>query len=90
MLVLPVGLSMVTDDPVGIGGWSTIDVSTSNLSMKSIVKSLEQTIFKIHVADWVNSLWEVDTSWYLTISVGPVVLETLHVELVANNDNFLG
>ena len=58
--------------------------------MESVVESLEKTVLEVHVTDWVNAFWEVNTSWHLTVSMGPVVLDTLHVELVANNDDFLG
>lgn len=58
--------------------------------MESVVESLEETVLEVHITDWVNAIWEVDTSWELTVSVGPVVLDTLHVELVANDHDLLG
>ena len=89
MLVLPVGLSVVTDDPVGVCHRSTLGVSTGDLSVQSVVESLEETVSQVHVTNWVNALWEGDASWKLAVSVSPVVLDTLHVPLVHNNDDFL-
>ena len=89
MFILPVGLSVVTDDPVCVGWWSTSAVWRSDLSVKSIVKSREETLSEIHVTNWVDSLWEVNTSWKLTVSMSPVVLNTFHVPLVDNDYDFL-
>ena len=88
MLVLPIWFSVVTDDPVGISGWRTLRIGWCNLSVKSIIKSLEQTISEFHVTNWVN-IGKVYTSWKLTISVSPFVFDALHMELVYNNDNLL-
>lgn len=57
--------------------------------MQSVVQTLEETGTEIHIANWVNSLREVNASWNLSISVGPVVLDTLHVPLVDNHDHTL-
>lgn len=57
--------------------------------MESIVKTLEQTITQVHITNGINSLWEVHTSWHLTISVSPLVLNSLHVPLVDDDHNFL-
>lgn len=57
--------------------------------MQVVVQSLEQTITKVHVTDWVDSFWEVHTSWHLTVSVGPFMLDSLHMPLVYNNNDSL-
>ena len=57
--------------------------------MQLVVKSLEQTVSKIHIYDWVDAFWEVDTSWELTISSSPLVLNTFHVPLVDHSNNSL-
>jgi hypothetical protein len=90
MFVLPVGFSVITNDPICISNWSTTSVCRGDFSMESIVQSLEKTVLQVHISDWVNAIWESDTSWHLTISVSPVVFNTFHVPLVYNNDNFLG
>ena len=57
--------------------------------MESIVKSAEETISKIHIADRIDALREVNRAWHLTVVMGPVVLDTFHVPLVNNDNNFL-
>jgi hypothetical protein len=89
MFVLPVGLSVITNDPVGVGNWGTPGVSGGNFSVQRVVESLEQTILQVHVSDRVDAFWECDTSWHLSVSMSPVVLDTLHMMLVDDNDNFL-
>jgi len=90
MFVLPVGFSVVTNDPIGVSNWSTSCVCGRNFSMESIVQSLEKTVLQVHISDRVNSIWECDTSWHLSISVSPVVLDSFHVPLVDDNNYFLG
>ena len=82
MLVLEVGLSVVTDDPVGIGGWGTARFGRVDLSVQGVVQPLEQTVSEVKVSDWVDAVWEVDAPGVLAVSVGPVVLDAFHVELV--------
>ena len=41
MFVLPVGLSVITNDPVGVGNWGTSGVSGGNFSVQRVVESLE-------------------------------------------------
>lgn len=89
MLVLPVGLSVITNNPIGVGGWSRLNVSRGNLSVKVVVESLEETVSEIHIADWVDALWEVDASWKLTVSGSPVVLNAFHVPLVDHDNDSL-
>ena len=50
--------------------------------MQSIVESFEETGLQIHVSYGVDSFGENHASWHLSISVGPAVLNSLHVELV--------
>ena len=88
MFVLPIGFPVITNNPIGICNWGSLSVGWSNFSMKSIVKSLEQTILQIHISDWIYTIWEWNTSWYLTISLSPVMLNSLHVPLVNDNNNF--
>lgn len=57
--------------------------------MEAVVESLEKTVSEIHIADWVDALWEVDASWELTVSGSPVVLDSFHVPLVDDNDDSL-
>lgn len=57
--------------------------------MKSIIETLEETITEIHVTNWVNTLWELYTSWHLTIPVSPLMLYSFHMPLVHNNNDFL-
>ena len=89
MLVLPVGFSVVTDDPVGIGHWGSLGVGGGNFSVESVVQSLEQTVSQVHISDHVDAVWEGNRSWQLSVSVSPVVLDTLHVPLVDEDNDFL-
>lgn len=57
--------------------------------MQVVVETLEQTIAQVHVSNRINSLSELHTSWHLTVSVSPLMLNTLHVPLVYNDDNLL-
>ena len=57
--------------------------------MQGVVKSLEKTVLKVHVTDWVDSFWEVHRSRDLTVSMGPVMLDSFHVPLIHNHDDFL-
>lgn len=57
--------------------------------MQVVVESLEETISKVHVSNWVNPFWEVNASWKLSIGMGPFVLNTFHVPLIDNNYYFL-
>ena len=88
VLVLPVGLSVVTDDPIGIGRWCTFCVRAGNLSVERVVQALEKTLAEVHIADGINWLGEVHTAGELTIAVAPVVLDTFKMPLV-NEDNDL-
>lgn len=53
--------------------------------MKRVVQKLEKTFSEIHVSDGVDRLVDSNGSGDLTVMVGPVVLEVLHVPLVDNN-----
>ena len=55
--------------------------------MQVVVETLEETIAQVHVSDRINTLREVHTSWHLAVSVSPLMLNTLHMPLVYNNDN---
>ena len=90
MLVLEVGLSVVTDDPVGVGGGrACLGVGRADLSVQVVVKPVEQTLAQVHVADRVDALSELHTAGHLAVAVGPVVLNAFHVPLVHNHHHFL-
>lgn len=57
--------------------------------MERVVETLEETVTEVHVANWIDSFRELNTAWELAVPVGPLVLDTLHVPLVDNDDNFL-
>ena len=57
--------------------------------MQVVVETLEQTIAQVHVSNRINSLRELHTSRHLTVSVSPLMLNTLHMPLVYNDDNLL-
>ena len=56
--------------------------------MQSIVHSLEETVAEVHVADGVD-ISEMHGARHLTVVMSPVVLNTLHVPLVDNNNDLL-
>lgn len=89
MLILPVGFSVVTDNPIGIGDWSCLGVCRGDFSVKRVVESLEETVSKIHISNNINTIGEVDASWHLSVSVSPVVLNSLHMPLVDDHNDFL-
>jgi hypothetical protein len=88
VFILEVRLSVITNNPIGISGWSRFNVCRGNFSVKVVVKSLEKTVSEIHITNWVDALWEVDASRKLTVSGCPVVLNSFHVPLVDNDNNF--
>lgn len=88
MLVLPVGLSVITDDPVCECGWSSLGVGCGDFSVQCVVETLEETVAEVHVANWIDSFRELNATGDLSVSVGPFVLDTLHVPLVDNDDDF--
>ena len=89
MLVLPVALAMVTNNPVGVGGGVGFGLGRVNLSVQIVVQSLEETLAQIHIANRVDSLGELDGARHLAVSVEPVVLNALHVPLVHKYDDLL-
>ena len=90
MLVLEVGLSVVTNDPVGVGGGCAVfGLSRFDLSVQIVVEPVEETLAQVHVTDRVDALAEFDTAGDLAVAVSPVVLNALHVPLVDNDDHFL-
>jgi predicted glycosyl hydrolase (DUF1957 family) len=50
---------------------------------------LEETFAQIHVADGVDTLWELNRTRKLSVSVTPVVLNAFQVPLVYQNYYFL-
>jgi len=88
VLVLPVGLSVVTDDPVGIGRRGTSGVRRGNLSVQRIVQALEETLSQVHITDGINGLGEVDATRKLSIAVAPVVLNTFEMPLIYDHNDF--
>lgn len=89
MLILPVGFSVITNNPIGISYWSTTNISRFDFPVKSIVESLEKTISKIHVSNWIYAFWETNASWELSIPMSPFMLNTFHMPLINNSNNFL-
>ena len=90
VLVLPVRLAVVANDPVGIGRRRTLGVGRGNLSVQGVVHPLEKTVTQVHVTNRVDSLREVYRPGHLSVVVRPVVLDAFHVPLVDHDDNFLG
>jgi len=43
---------------------------------------MPQAFLEIHITDGVDSFWELNASWKLTIPCAPLVFDTLHVPLV--------
>lgn len=89
MLILKVSLSVITDNPISKSRWRGFNVCRRNLSMQIVIEALEESITQVHVSDWVDALWEINASWELTVSMSPIVLNSLHMPLVHNYDNFL-
>ena len=90
VFVLPVGLSVVTNNPVSIGSGSTLSVRRSNLSVKRVVESLEETLTQVHITNRVYGSSEVNRAGDLAIAAAPVMLNTLEMPLVNKHNNFLG
>jgi hypothetical protein len=82
MLVLEVWLSVVTNDPVCVGWRGWLLLGTGNFSAQVVVKTLEETFSEIHIADWVDTLGELNWTRKLAIAVAPVVFDALHMPLV--------
>ena len=91
MLVLPVGLSVITNDPVCKSRRRALSIRRGDLSVQRVVETLEETVAEVHVANWVDSLGELNAAGELAVSVGPFVLDALHVPLVDDDDDsFVG
>lgn len=89
VLVLPVGLSVVTDDPVGIGGGGTFCVRADNLSLQRVIESLEKTLTQVHITDRVDGISEDHRAGELAVAIAPVVLDTFQMPLVDEDDDLL-
>lgn len=89
MLVLKVGLSVIANDPVGVGCGGSACVPRRNLSAQIIVQPIEQTFSKIHVSNGVDLFGDLNGARHLSVAVGPVVLNALHVPLVHHYDNLV-
>ena len=57
--------------------------------MQRVVKSVEKTFTKIHITNRVDAIREFYTSWYLSITVAPVVLDTFQMPLINEHNNLL-
>jgi len=86
MLILPIWFSVITYDPISICCWSSFGVWGGDFSVQSIVKPLEETVPEVHVADRVD-VFEVNTSWKLTVWVCPFMFNAFHMPLVYNYHN---
>lgn len=82
VFILPVGFSVVTYNPIGIGGGSSSGVCTCNFSVYIVVQSVEETLSQVQITNRVDTFREHNRSWYLPIMMAPVVLNTFHVPLV--------
>lgn len=51
---------MVTDDPVCVRGGGSHLTGRGNLALVDVPQTLEQTLSKVHVTDWVDALGELD------------------------------
>ena len=89
MLVLEVGLAVVTDDPVGVGRRRRRLIRARNLTLVHVPQALVQTVAQIHIANWVDSLGELDGAGQLAVPVAPVVLNALQVPLVHDDDDLV-
>ena len=54
MLILPVGLSMVTNDPVSICGWISFGTLGSNLSVQVVIGCIDEIFSQFHVSNRVD------------------------------------
>jgi hypothetical protein len=52
-----------------------------------VPKSLEETVTKVHIANWIDTFREFDGARELSVSVTPLVLNAFHVPLVDKYDN---
>ena len=57
--------------------------------MKVVVQPIKQTFAEVHVANWIDSFREFDTTRNLSIAMSPVMLNALHVPLIDYNNNFV-
>ena len=57
--------------------------------MERVVESLEQTLAQVHISDGVDGLGEDHRAGELTVAVAPVVLDTLEMPLVHEDDDLL-
>jgi len=89
MLVLEIRLSMVTNNPVSVSRGVRLGLGWLNLSVKIVVKALEETLAQVHVADGVNSLGELHRTGKLTVSVAPVVLNSFQMPLIDKHHDFI-
>ena len=87
VLILPIGFSMVANDPIGVCCRSSLSIGCRNFSLQSVEETLEQTIAKIHVSNRIDTFWELHTSRHLSVSVCPLMLDTFHMPLI-DNDNY--
>lgn len=89
MFVLKVRLSVVTYDPISIGRWRSLLLSRGDFSSLDIVETLEKTLTQVHIADRINTFGELNRAWQLAVSVAPVMLDTLHMPLVDDDNDSL-
>jgi len=52
-----------------------------------IVQALEQALAEIHIANWIDSLREINAARHLSVPVSPVMLDSFHVPLIHNDNN---
>jgi hypothetical protein len=54
-----------------------------------VIQTLEETLTKVHVSNGIDRLLEVYTSWDLAIAGAPVMLDTLKMPLVDQDNDLL-
>jgi len=82
VFILPVGFSIIADNPVSKCRGGGSGIATSDFSVQVVKHPLEQTIPQVHISNRVDVILKHNTPWQLAVSETPVVLNTLYVPLV--------
>jgi hypothetical protein len=89
VLILPVGFSVIANDPVSVCRGCSTGVCRCDLSANVVVEAFEQTLAEVHVTNGVDWLTEVNSAGQLSIARAPVVLNALQVPLIDEHDDLL-
>ena len=87
VLVLPVGLAVVTDNPIRVSRWRRFAVLRCNLSVYVVVIAFEQTRLQVQISNRVDSFGELHASGQLAIASAPLMFNSFHVPLVDKDNN---